>query len=70
VAVRSFVVGERATIADLSMCAYLSFPGDETGYDFAVSHPNVDAWLRRIAAVSGWRAPYDLLPGRRLTRRA
>jgi glutathione S-transferase len=41
VGVRPFVIGDQATIADLSMCAYLSFPSDETGYDFAVGHPNV-----------------------------
>jgi glutathione S-transferase len=65
---RPFVIGERATIADLSMCAYLSFPNDETGYDFAVSHPNIRAWLDRIATLPGWRSPYDLLPGPRLER--
>jgi glutathione S-transferase len=37
VGTRPFVIGDQATIADLSMCAYLSFPSDETGYDFAVS---------------------------------
>jgi len=63
---RSFVVGDRATIVDLSMCAYLSFPKDETGYDLATSHPKVHAWLDRIAALEGWRSPYELLPGRRL----
>ena len=68
VADRPFVIGERATIADLSLCAYLSFPLDETGYDFAVSHPNIHAWLGRIAGLEGWKAPYDLLPGRRLAR--
>ena len=70
VASRPFIIGERACIADLSLCAYLSFPADETGYDLAVSHPNVHAWLGRIAALPGWRAPYDLLPGQRLPRRA
>jgi glutathione S-transferase len=39
---------------------------DETGYDLKVSHPNVAAWLDRIAALPGWKAPYDLLPGQRL----
>ena len=61
-----FIAGESLTIADLSMCAYLSFPPDETGYDLATSHPQVRAWLERIAAIPGWRAPYDLLPGKRL----
>ncbi|HEY0203179.1 MAG TPA: glutathione S-transferase family protein [Acetobacteraceae bacterium] len=68
VAGRPFVIGDCPTIADLSMCAYLSFPQDETGYDFGASHPQVHAWLGRIAALPGWQAPYDLLPGQRLPR--
>ena len=63
---RRFVVGERPTIADLSMIGYLLFPKEETGYDFAASHPAVQAWLDRVAALPGWRTPYDLLPGKRL----
>lgn len=62
--------GDRATIADLSMCAYISFPPDETGYDLISSHPHTHAWLGRIAALPGWQAPYDLLPGQRLPRYA
>ena len=65
---RPFLVGDQPTIADLSMCAYLSFPPEESGYDLAVSHPAVHAWLQRIAALPGWRAPYDLLPGTRMRR--
>jgi len=65
---RPFVIGDAATIVDLSMGAYLSFPPDETGYDFRSSHPHVHAWLGRIASLPGWRAPYDLLPGQRLPR--
>jgi glutathione S-transferase len=66
----AFAVGERPTIADFSMMAYLSFPSDETGYDFAASHPAIHAWLARIARLPGWRAPYDLLPGKRLVHYA
>ena len=50
------------------MCAYLSFPFDETGYDLAASHPHVHASLGRVAALPHWRPPYVLLPGARLTR--
>jgi glutathione S-transferase len=50
------------------MIAYLSFPPDESGYDLAASHPAVHAWLGRVAALPGWRAPYDLLPGKRLRK--
>ena len=63
---RRFVIGERPTIADISMIGYLLFPKEETGYDFAASHPAVHAWLGRVAGLPGWRAPYDLLPGKRL----
>jgi glutathione S-transferase len=63
---RAFVIGNNPTIADVSLMAYLSFPTHESGYDLAASHPAVDAWLARIAALPGWRAPYDLLPGKRL----
>jgi glutathione S-transferase len=61
-------MGERATIVDISMCAYLSYPGDETGYDFAASHPGILRWLERIAGLPDWRHQYDLLPGKRLPR--
>src|ERR1700742_3098451 len=66
----AFAIGERATVADFSMMAYLSYPSDETGYDFAQSHPAVSAWLQRIASLPGWRPAYDLLPGKRLTHYA
>ena len=65
---RAFLIGDRATVADLSMIAYLSFPKEEAGYDLAASHPAIHAWLGRVAALPGWRAPYDLLPGQRLKR--
>ena len=65
---RPFVVGDRPTVADVSMIGYLFFPSDESGYDFAASHPAVHAWLGRITALPGWRAPYDLLPGKRMQR--
>ena len=70
VAVRPFLIGDRPTIADLSICAYLSFPPDETDWDLSASYPRRHAWLGQIAALPGWQAPYDLLPGQRLTRYA
>jgi glutathione S-transferase len=63
---RAFAIGDRPTIADISMMAYLSFPKHEAGYDLPASHPSVAAWLSRMAALPGWQAPYDLLPGKRL----
>jgi len=64
---RAFVVGEQPTIADLSMIGYLYFPANETGFDLSKSHPAISAWLDRVAAIPGWRHPYDLLPGKRMT---
>ncbi len=64
---RDFVVGDAPTIADVSMIGYLTFPKEEAGYDLAASHPAIHAWAGRIAALPGWRAPYDLLPGKRLS---
>jgi glutathione S-transferase len=66
----AFAIGDRPTVADISMMAYLSYPGGETGYDFAASHPAVSAWLLRITGLPGWRSAYDLLPGKRLTHYA
>ena len=66
----AFAIGARASIADISMMAYLHYPPDETGYDFAVSHPSISAWLGRMAALPGWKSAYDLLPGKRLTHYA
>jgi len=66
----AFAIGDRATVADFSMMAYLSYPPDETGYDFATTHPAIGLWLARIAALPGWRSAYDLLPGQRLTHYA
>ena len=63
---QDFIVGRTATVADLSMVGYLSFPTNESGYDLAASHPAVHAWLQRVAALPGWMAPYDLLPGKRM----
>jgi glutathione S-transferase len=63
---RPFVTGERPTVADISMVGYLSFPKHESGYDLAAGHPSVNSWLGRIAALPGWRGPYELLPGKRL----
>jgi glutathione S-transferase len=65
---RPFIAGDRPTVADLSMSGYLVFPAEETGYDLPAAYPGVAAWLGRIAALPGWMGPYDLLPGKRLTR--
>jgi glutathione S-transferase len=63
----AFIVGERPTIADLSMVGYLYYPESETGYDLPASHPNIARWLERVAGLPGWQPPYQLLPGKRFS---
>ncbi len=58
-----FMLGERATIADVSMCAYLYYPADEYGFDVRKDHPAIAAWLDRVKTLPGWAHPYDLMPG-------
>ena len=60
---RPYILGERPTIADLSLVAYLYYPADEFGFDIAAEHKNIAAWLERIKALPGWKHPYDLMPG-------
>lgn len=60
---RKFLLGDRPTIADISMCAYLYYPSDEFGFDIAKDHPAIGEWLGRIKALPNWAHPYDLMPG-------
>jgi glutathione S-transferase len=55
-----FIIGKRATIADLSMCGYLYF-GDELTVPLD-KFTNVLNWLDRLKALPGWKHPYDLMP--------
>ncbi len=64
-ATRSFMVGERPTIADLSMAGYVYYP-EETGVDWS-AYPHLSAWRDRIAALPGWKHPYDVMPGHPLS---
>lgn len=58
---RDWIAGDHLTTADLSCVGYLyydhEFPHDLTTF------PNIDRWRQRIAALPGWRHPYDLMPG-------
>jgi len=60
---RPYILGERATIADISLVAYLYYPPDEFGFDIAREHPAIGAWLDRVRALPGWVHPYELMPG-------
>lgn len=56
-----WIVGDAMTIADLSCVGYLYFD-DEFGVDMS-EYPEVDRWRSAIAALPGWKHPYDLMPG-------
>ena len=58
---RRYVVGDRLTIADLSLCGYLFF-ADEIGVDW-VAYPGIQRWLERIQSEPRWAHPYKLMPG-------
>jgi len=60
---RPYLVGDRPTIADISLVAYLYYPPDEFGFDIAAQHKSIGAWLERMKALPGWKHPYDLMPG-------
>jgi glutathione S-transferase len=66
-ATRSFMLGERPTIADISMVAYLFYQAEEFGFDIAATHPSIAKWLDRIKALPGWKHPYELMPGYPMT---
>jgi glutathione S-transferase len=65
-AARPFMAGAAATIADFSLCGYLFYPVEESGYEIATRYPNVVSWLSRVRALPGWADPYDILPGERI----
>ncbi|MFC2970305.1 glutathione S-transferase family protein [Acidimangrovimonas pyrenivorans] len=58
---RDWVAGDAPTIADTACCGYLYYP-EPFGFD-RKAWPHIDAWLDRIAALPGWKHPYELMPG-------
>jgi glutathione S-transferase len=58
---RRWIVGDAPTIADLSCCSYLYYP-EPFGFDRR-DWPQIDRWLDGIAALPGWKPPYDMMPG-------
>jgi len=64
---REYIVGERLTIADISVCGYLFFD-DELGVRWN-EYPGIQSWLTRIRAEPRWKHPYDLLPGHPIPKR-
>lgn len=59
---RDWLATNGPSIADFACCGYLFYEEPFT-FDRA-DYPAVDAWLGRIAALPGWKHPYDLMPGR------
>jgi glutathione S-transferase len=66
---REYVVGSKPTIADMSMCGYLYFPAEESGYDIGKTFPAMARWLQRLKALPGWKPPYEMLPGQQIAPR-
>ncbi len=58
-----FLLGDKPTIADISMCGYLYYPAEEFGFDIAKDYPAIGKFLERMKALPGWGHPYDLMPG-------
>lgn len=56
-----FMIGSRATIADISLAGYVFMP-EETGLDLR-AYANIEAWKMRLRSLPGWKHPYDLMPG-------
>src|SRR3954453_7465028 len=57
-----YALGDKPTIVDFSMAGYVYYPPEETGFDIAAAFPAIDAWRPRLAALPGWKRPYDLMP--------
>jgi len=58
---RQYVVADRLTIADISLCGYLFWP-EEIGVDWD-RYPHLRDWLARVRETPGWVHPYALMPG-------
>jgi glutathione S-transferase len=63
-----YILGDRPTIADLSMVGYFYYPPDEFGFDIAKDYPAIGAFMERIKALPGWKHPYELMPGHPLVK--
>ena len=63
-----YLLGARATIADVSLASYMYYPAEEFGFDIPKDFPAIGAWMERIKALPGWVHPYELMPGYPLVR--
>jgi glutathione S-transferase len=58
-----YLLGDKPTIADISMTGYFYYPAEEFGFDIVKDHPAIGPWLERMKALPGWKHPYELMPG-------
>jgi glutathione S-transferase len=58
---RPFMLGDRPTIVDFSLAGYVFYPASETGFDLEAEFPAIHVWRRRLAALPGWKPPYELM---------
>jgi len=54
---RKFIVDDKPSIADFSVCGYL-FWSDEAGVELPVQ---VGDWLARLSELDGWQPPYQMM---------
>jgi glutathione S-transferase len=59
----AYLLGDKPTIADISLTGYLYYPAEEFGFDIVKDHPAIGPWLERMKALPGWKHPYELMPG-------
>jgi glutathione S-transferase len=57
---RDFMVGERYSVADISLFAYVSV-ADEAGFDLS-RHPAISAWLKRVEDTPGFMNDFEPYP--------
>ena len=63
---RHFMVGERYSVADISLYAYVHV-AHEAGFDLA-EHPAVGAWLERVESTPGFMNDFEPVSRPRLAR--
>ncbi len=63
-----FLLGDRPTIADVSLAGYLYYPAGGVRLRLGKDHPAIAAWRERMKALPGWAHPYELMPGHPLPR--
>ena len=58
---KKFMVSNRITVVDISMAGYIYMP-EQIGLDLE-KYKNIEAWKKRIMKITGWKHPYELMPG-------